>query len=517
MHDLHEKKFDTLTRAAYWLKNDISNYGIVFYLVVALFSLWYVTMCLNSGADQSTVHIQMISAILILAGVGIYWGYKQKIDYQRVILILIILGCIMRIGYCAYNDVFVRAHDLWNFDDYEAAGKGTYLMGLIKYKRLPDSYDHQYYHQPFSYIASAIGSLIIKPFLDDQSTWMLGSAGKVANCFASCAVLIMTPKLCKELKLPKIATVFSTALVAAFPGFLLISGRIGEDAYSCLFALACILYTLKWEKNHSWKNTILLALFFGFGVNTNLTCFLPIVYTLFVVIKSMYTQRTRIKEILCKGGVFTAIFLSTGFWFYLRNYIMFKMPLTYTYKQEVGGPLYTGDKTIWERFIPFDFGNIAATPYAHAYGDHNLPTYFLKSELFGEFEYGNITEWVPYVLLYINIFITILAFLMIILKVVRRKTEKGCMSIYFMLLVYLLFTAYSYYTYPFGCSMDARYFLIFTLLKAVFVGIMISDFYKLKHNENAKLRIIGIVLSKLLTMACLVFVAFACGMFCIIV
>lgn len=517
MQEQNESKNGKATEWFRWVAKDLRAYGVTFYVLLALFSMWYVTINLNRGTAQNTIQMQMIGAIILLGMAGLYLGYKKKITYENLLLMIILLGCIMRIGYCAYNDVFERAHDLWNFDDYEAAGKGTYLMGLILYKKLPDSYAHQHYHQPFSYLASALGSLLVKPFLKDTSTWMLGSAGKIANGFASCAVLIMTPKLCKEIKLSKTATVISTLLVATFPGFFLIAGRIGEDAYSCLFAIACILYTVKWEKDHSWKNTILLAFFFGFGVNTNLTCCLPTVYTIFVVVKSFLKEKELRKEIIYKGEVFLAISLPVGLWFYIRNYCLFRMPFTYTFPQEVGGPLYTGDKTVWERFIPFHFQNIKDTPFAHAYADYNLPTYMLKTELFGEFEYANVTTFIPYVLLYLNLFITVLAFVMMVGKLVRRKFNHNRLSIYIMTAVYFLFTVYSYFTYPYGCSMDARYFMIYTLLKCMFVGILVADLSNCAKSTVLWKKVVGSALYFMTAAACLIFAATACSMFCVIV
>ena len=94
-----------------------------------------------------------------------------------------------------------------------------------------------------------------------------------------------------------------------------------------------------------------------------------------------------------------------------------------------------------------------------SYEDYNLSTYFLKSEIFGEFSF-EIGKIIPYTLLVINLLVTILLIFHIIRWIVKGEKEHDEWALLGMFVFYLLFICYSYYKEPFGCRMDARYFLI---------------------------------------------------------
>ena len=54
--------------------------------------------------------------------------------------------------------------------------------------------------------------------------------------------------------------------------------------------------------------------------------------------------------------------------------------------------------------------------------------------------------------------------------IIKREKEHDEWALMGMFAFYLLFICYSYYKEPFGCSMDARYFLIVPILKVVLLG-----------------------------------------------
>ena len=65
---------------------------------------------------------------------------------------------------------------------------------------------------------------------------------------------------------------------------------------------------------------------------------------------------------------------------------------------------------------------------------------------------------------------TILLIAFMIRWIIKREKEHDEWALLGMLVFYLLFICYSYYKEPFGCSMDARYFLIVPILKIVVLG-----------------------------------------------
>ena len=337
----------------------------------------------------------------------------------------------------------------------------------------------------------------------------MGSAGKLAPCLASCGILFLTPKLCKVTSIPQKAIVVITILVATYPAFFLVSGRIGEDAFSCYFAMAEILYSIYWYRKPTIKNSICLALFYGFGVSTNLTCCLPAILTIIFFCIRLKKDKEFRGVYLLRIGLFALISLPLGLWYYVRSYILFGISFTYTFPQTVGGPLWRGDYSLWDRFKILDLKNIIASPFAFPYSDFNLPTYMLKSELFGEFLYEVNTE-ILYTLLILNIIFTGLAFFFLIRTLVKKTFESNYLSLYLMFLVYFIFTIYSYWKYPFGCSMDARYFLIYTILKIFFFGIWYGKIIEKKEKK------LYMMFSKFICICVYIFAMLSSAMFCII-
>lgn len=257
--------------------------------------------------------------------------------------------------------------------------------------------------------------------------------------------------------------------VAFLPGMYLAAGRIGEDAFSCLFAVMEIYTALKWYHNYNIRNTIYTAIAFGFGLQTNLSCILPMGLLVILVLEKMVGDHDAIKKYIGQTAIFAGIAAPLGLWFYIRNAIRFGIPFTYINEQEVGNILWTGEHSLWERFAPINWRNLISSPYANTYEDYNLSTYFLKSEIFGEFSF-EMGKVIPYTLLIINLLMTIFLIAFMFRWITKREKEHDEWALMGMFAFYLLFICYSYYKEPFGCSMDARYFLIVPILKVVLLG-----------------------------------------------
>lgn len=483
---------------------------ILIYAIVAFMILLGSVIVSNCAIDSNTIHMSML-LIILTTTIGVLMNCMVKNSSEESILMLVLfIGCVMRIGYTLYNGPFSRTHDTWYYDDYSACSKSSYLMWVLEKGKLPDSYTGQLYHQPFSYFMSALSCKFIQPFITNENIYYLGEVGgKLSSCFASCGILLMIPRLGKELALKQRTIILFAWLVATFPSFYFIAGRIGEDAFSCFFVVAEILYTLKWDKNPSFKNAAVLAVFYGLGLQTNLSCVLPILFTIYIVLQKMFHNRAAMKSFIGQIMVFLAVSFPLGSWFYIRNYVKFGMPFTYVNQQTIGGVNWTGDVPLWKRYLPIDIQNLLVAPYAMPYDDYNLPFYFLKTELFGEFSF-EINCMVPYMMLAINILITLCALWGIFKICTKKDVLTYFRPLAVLLIFYNLFEMYSYYREPFGCSMDARYFLVMTILKILFFV------WYMENTDRGNSSRLSRVLRQMLYLGYLCFGTCSIVMFCLI-
>lgn len=447
-------------------------YEYIFCLLVVSIPVIGQAMIANQGIGAEKIHMGMW--ICILLGTFLFVGdilmASRGEREEKILRWILLLGCIMRIGYTFYNGVFSRVHDVWYYDDYTQNSKASYLMWLIERGKLPDTYEGQLYHQPFSYLFTAGVCKILQLMTYDRNIYFVGSiGGKLGSCIASCMTMLFSLKLCKELKMKAENKILAMWFVAFLPGMYLAAGRIGEDAFSCLFAVMEIYTALKWYHNSNIRNTIYTAIAFGFGLQTNLSCILPMGLLVILVLEKMVGDHDAVKKYIGQTAIFAGIAAPLGMWFYVRNAIRFGIPFTYINEQEVGNILWTGEHSLWERFAPINWRNLISSPYANAYEDYNLSTYFLKSEIFGEFSF-EMGKVIPYTLLIINLLMTIFLIAFMFRLIIKREKEHDEWALMGMFAFYLLFICYSYYKEPFGCSMDARYFLIVPILKVVLLG-----------------------------------------------
>lgn len=228
-------------------------------------------------------------------------------------------------------------------------------------------------------------------------------AARTVSCTASCFSLLIACAIFRECGLSGKGLYRALLLVSFLPVYFLSGGRLGPDALCGMFMLLAFLFTLKWEKEKSWKNTLLLAVIYGLGMMTKISMATLAVFTAVVFARSFFMacKTGTWKGLLLKYAVFGAISLPLGLWYSLRNYFLFRQPLTYVLEMSKDSALYTGDRSVWQRLFLWDIGNLFTTPYANVWTDYNLPVYALKSSLFGEFQF-TCYGWIPAMLLFFN-------------------------------------------------------------------------------------------------------------------
>lgn len=422
---------------------------------------------------------------------------RKWLTAKNGITFFLIAGIVLRIWYAVVTPVTLRSHDLWELS-LDANGKAGYLLRLVESWELPSSYELQNYQQPFYYLLSAVVAKLMSAFSGITTAEFLLNGGKVVSCVSSCLFLILAERLLRRFDETEVR-VYGVAILSVTPAFILTAGRVSEDALVGLFMLAVLMGTIRWEKSPDWKNTVLLAFLYGFGMMTKISLVFPAVYTAVIFWKNRRTRR-----FLPKMAVFGVISLPLGLWYSVRNLIRFGQPLGYVLSQE--GTLYTGDRSYVARFLSLDVGSLFASPYVDVSSDYNFSVYLLKSELFGEFGY-EVPVWLPHVLLFVSAVLTLLAAgyggFRIICCLRTKEWGNGGLRPYSFGLLFGAYAAVSYYRFPNTCSMDFRYYLMLTVCKALVLGCLLRIKPQGRYEQEQRFLLQGV------KVLCVLFVVFS--------
>lgn len=444
----------------------------------------------NVGLIQG---IMFIGVILTLVGFSVY-SVKKGFSWKKAITIFIAVGFILRIGYMLYTPFYVRSHDLGDITP-DGYGHAAYILKLMINHRLPETNWIQFYHPPLYHFLSACLCSFVNGIMGWETYEEVLEIAKIVSCVASCFSLMLLPKLCKELNMNERASALATAVIAVFPNCFLLAGRVNNDSLVIYFMILAILYTLRWFKDQSWGNTIVLALAFGLGMMTKSSCGTIALFTgpimLYVFIKKLLAKDWM--KIFGKLCTFAAITFPLGLWYTVRNYIKFDQPFGYVVDIGKESKIYTGDVAFFDRFIQFPLAKLWNPIYAYPWEDYNISMYTIKSSMFGEFEY-KIAEIVPKGLLLMNLVLILLSLGAMIYLLVKRKELNCMLRIGMPLLWLLIYGSFLYFNvqYPYGCTMDFRYIVPTAFLGAIFIGTFFDTTCNIKTTKAITWRIITV-------------------------
>lgn len=478
-------------------QHSLSKYAAVCAVVAAAYFIWRLIPVLSNTV------ISIIMAALLLLGGGylIKCRRKNTLTDETILKVIIFSGFVMRIGYMLYTPCDERSHDLWQFDP-ESGGHAGYILCLAQNHSLPQTNHIQYYQQPFFYICASIISIVINaPLGTFRDSYWLVDAAKTLSCACSCMTLLLAERLCEMFSLSGKTKNRAMTVVAFLPAFYL-SCRVTPDMLVCFMMTLALIYTLRWHKNPSWKNTITLAVIYGLGVLTKISMGVLALFTaVFMLEKLISSKKTkRLKETAAKLTVFGCISLPLGLWYSIRNMVRFRQFPTSVPNLGDSSPLYTGDHSIFQRFVIPDFASLFESPYIDLYSDYSLPIYALKTSLFGEFTYS-VYPIIPITLLFAALFLAVLCAAGMF-ACFKKGGDKRLMILGGACWLFWLSLAAFYYDYPHTCSMDFRYM---TFLPAP-CAILMARFLEGKNKTLTKFTDIGLTL----------FAGCSCLMYCLV-
>ncbi|MGN0552399.1 MAG: ArnT family glycosyltransferase [Oscillospiraceae bacterium] len=434
--------------------------------VIAVYTLWSI---FKEIINVDIIKIGMAALVVMTAAYIAVCGIKKELTVDNAIKAVIFAGFVMRIGYMLYTPCDVRSHDLWEIST-ESHGHAGYILGLIENNSLPQSNDIQFYQQPFFYIVSSVVSKLKNMIVSCDDVFYLVDAAKTVSCSASCMVLIVAGALCDTFRLKDTEKLAAMVITAFHPSFFL-GIRITPDMLCTFFMVLALLFTFRWYDSPDWKNTLILSLVYGFGVMTKISVAVPALFTavVFAVKLVRFFKEKKALPVIMRLAVFGIISLPLGLWYNVRNYKLFGQKLGYILEIGKESDLYVGDRSLFQRFVLPDFGNLLSSPYANVWEDHNLLVYSIKSSLFGEFTF-KVPSVIPIILYISAIVLSVLAAIAVVSALKRCNEDKPTVALSAVCILFLVSVIIFNLRYPHGCSMDFRYSTFLIIPFAVLIA-----------------------------------------------
>ena len=409
---------------------------------------------LKISCNVKAVQSLMMLGFAVTLGIGFIWAYKKKLTEERILILIIAAGVILRIGYMGYTNWDSRGHDVGTAN---GTGHAGYIVNNILNGHLPSSTDNQFYHPPLYHMLAALLIKIVAVIKNTKDYASLLNYASVVSCMAMCAVLPMVQKIMDEVKISRKYQSIGMAAAAFYPNFMFMGGRVNNDALVTFFIIAAVYFTIRWYYSESMKDIVGIALSIGLGMMTKVSCGAIAVFTGPIMLYKLYIglKNKKLLPIIKQLAVFAVICFPLALWFPTRNYILFGQGLNHMTKP-TGTDLYNGDESIASRFILFPILQEFKQVYSLVYDDYNVFMIMMRTSLFGEWGF-NVSKIISVSLFYFAGFLGIISIIGMAVSFVKAKNRFRDISLIAVWIIISLSFVTLNITLPYFCSANARY------------------------------------------------------------
>ncbi len=430
--------------------------------------------------------VRLIFTALLFAPLiaGIVLKKRNKLDPDKMCVLIIMTGILLRVLYIYHTKVTVRQHDVGSFSELDG-GHAAYIMYLYRRHHLPQ-FDprtvDQFYHPPLHHIISALWLALMNLLGVDMVTDAPETLQALTMGYSS-LFCVFAYKAFKRLHLKDKGLVLATAFVTFHPTLIILSGSINNDMLSGLFAMLAIYLTIKWSQDKKWSSIILLAFSIGLGMMTKLTVGLlaPAVAAVFLVM--LIRNRKSFWKFILQFISFGIICIPLGLAWVIRNYLKFDVPFNYvpllptTSGQYIDMPIFRRltDLGLYQLSSPF----IQWKPDGDPYNEHNPVIAMFKTAMFDEgtyFRHSITLQSFCAMLLLCNIVISIIAVIGLVMIWIKYPRIKLHHKLFITLISLVIFGNYIIFcmNFPHVCTQNMRYCLPLIFTAAAVCGMLIE-------------------------------------------
>ena len=326
---------------------------------------------------------------------------KAKLNKSDLPTIIIFaLGIFARLMACILAKPDIYQHDVKGMDGLY--GHLDYAVYIFKNWKLADTNYYEFAQPPVNATLQALCMKIVSLFKDFGDDYMqLYSYCKILTFIYSVLTLIIIYKIIKEFDRPKIASNAFLAIMALYPGLIVMTTQYSNDCLSYLFFYLSLYLGIRWAKTKKLSTIICLALSIGFGmltkVSVGLVAFIvgPMMIIIWIKSLTLNNKDLQIDEvkpsITVQLIIFALIVFPLGLSYSIRNYIVFGQGFG-EISDVVKGSVFDMTQrnfTFAERYLTFAFGKLYDGRYDifHDWTEYNIWVDLVKTSAFDEFQF----------------------------------------------------------------------------------------------------------------------------------
>jgi 4-amino-4-deoxy-L-arabinose transferase and related glycosyltransferases of PMT family len=460
------------------------SYKVIFLPLLFCFPVYIINNNLLFSQYFRTNSENIMILIYVLYFFFGYWMINKNMPERKAVFMLIMGGFLLRAFYILITPYNISPHDIGGIKGFETNGFGIghvgYIEYIYKYHQLPDFDPRQavsFYNPPLHYILAALWIKINRIF---GASWSICLESiQVLTLFYTTTCITVIYRILKEFDIKGKALYIIFTIISFHPVFIAMSASIGNDSLSLLFTLTAIYYTIRWHKETTLKNIVILAVLLAAAVLTKASAALILPAIAVVFVYTIVKRKDDWKKYLLQYVLFTCIFCLLGLFWMMRCYILFGMPLTYVPKLTKENWLYIGNYSIFQRFgLPTLRQMLYFNNDLNSQMSCNIWIQMFRTSLYDEkpiiMFYGK-TKIIAVILLWVNILLAVIMNIYNIKGFIKKKGMPNIWKLFFLTAYIILLGSFIKfaYQYPHICSLNFRYIAISLL----YVGIGAMSYF----------------------------------------
>ena len=404
-------------------------------------------------------------------------------NYKIIIVLICVLGILIRGIYISKNKIGKNQYDskIWalnKLEDYEEAykfnekniGSGGhlyYIMLLYKDFNLPDSDGGQYYHPPLHHLVEAIWLRVMDVF--PLNAMQKIESLQIISFIYSLLILLFSYKILGKLKLGPKGKILSMILLNFSTMYIYMSGFINNDILLTLFLVMNLYFLIKWYENSSWKNTILVALTLGLGMNVKTSMVVMLAPAMIVYFKKLIetvVEEKKYGKLICEMLVLVLIVTPLGLWYQIRlalkfDWDFFAVQMPYEH-------FSVKDATFWQRWGIISKELLDNTILVK---NNNIVSYVINSFLYC---LGNFANIMGYTLKGVFLILICIIIFSILKHCFKKKEEKIKNILIITFVLWIIAFIYFNVSMPYSCTMNSRYIVILFVIGMIMLGLEVD-------------------------------------------